>query len=54
MWRPSRRFKVNVVAYGWLLVSLFVIGLLAWQFAVLWFVPLIILAVVVLKRIQRS
>lgn len=53
MWKPSRQFKINVVAYGWFLVSLFVIGVLAWQFRVLWLVPIILLAVALLKLAQR-
>lgn len=53
MWKPSRQFKINVVAYGWLLVSLFVIGVFAWQFSVLLIVPIIIIAVVMLKFVQR-
>lgn len=53
MWKPSRQFKINVVAYGWFLISLFVLGLLAWQFRVLWLVPIILLAVALLKLAQR-
>lgn len=53
MWKPSRQFKINVVAYGWLLLSLFILGLLAWQFRVLWLVPIILIAVALLKLAQR-
>jgi len=54
MWKPGRQFKINVVTYGWLLVSLFVIGLFAWQFRVLWLVPIILLAAALLKRAPRG
>jgi hypothetical protein len=53
MWKPSRQFKINVVAYGWFLVSLFVIAVLAWQFRILWIVPIILIAVALLKLAQR-
>jgi hypothetical protein len=53
MWKPGRQFKIAVVTYGWFLVSLFVTGLLAWQFRVLWLVPIIIVAVAVLKVARR-
>jgi hypothetical protein len=53
MWKPSRHFKINVVAYGWFLISLFVMAVFAWQFRVLWIVPIIIIAVMLLRLVQR-
>jgi hypothetical protein len=53
MWKPSRQFKISVVAYGWFLISLFVIGLFAWQFRVLWIVPIILVAAALLKLARQ-
>lgn len=52
MWKPSRLFKENFVAIGFFLVSLFLIGLFAWQCA-LWVLVPIIGLVIVLQLIDR-
>jgi len=45
VWKPSRPFKENFVAIGFFLVSLFLIGLFAWQCALWVLVPVIALVI---------